>query len=320
MRISNLAEDEVLEIISRLMLAAPPALVPISRRLDFLRLQFRQLDSFLVRGRRVIEGKPVAEPKSLIGECILQPFLDDVNRAVTNVHAEPPAIEFLCGVQRRAATTKRIQNYVTFVRGGFDNPFQQRQRFLCRVTQPLLRHWVQDWDSPDISQRRLSRFCAINARILALINAALREFLIVVDNQGSFAKFVTFCQSAFLRRRGSPMFVVNQRVLRLARFTVEENTIVQSRKLRRFSGEAVVIMPDNLIPKMFLAENGIHDYLEIVTRCRIAVEIDTPCRFQDAMNLKEPLRHIEAVSCHRFLAQNEAQPHHHIHNLWARRF
>ena len=71
------------------------------------------------------------------------------------------------------------------------------------------------------------------------------------------------------------------------------------------------ITPYNLIPKklIFLSvamvPDSIHHTFEIMTGCRVTVEVDTPCLFENTVHLREARSHKCYVCAHRsFVARN----------------
>ena len=61
-------------------------------------------------------------------------FLDEGDRELGDVDANPLAAEFLGGVNRGAATAERIKDYVAGIAAGGDNALQEGHGFLCRET------------------------------------------------------------------------------------------------------------------------------------------------------------------------------------------
>ena len=57
-------------------------------------------------------------------------------------------------------------------------------------------------------------------------------------------------------------------------------------------------VPHNTALEILRAEDRIHEDFKVVARCFVAVEIDGPCRFEDAPHFGEPLRHIDEIRRH----------------------
>src|SRR6185437_14203042 len=57
-------------------------------------------------------------------------------------------------------------------------------------------------------------------------------------------------------------------------------------------------LPCDFIAEHFRAENAIHKYFEIVACCRIAMQIETSCCLQDAMQFHQPDGHHGQISHH----------------------
>ncbi len=62
---------------------------------------------------------------------------------MSNINADPLALEFLCRVNARSASTERVQNDIAFVGTGTDDSLKQALRLLC---------WIRPmWREADLS-------------------------------------------------------------------------------------------------------------------------------------------------------------------------
>src|SRR5438132_11599961 len=75
----------------------------------------------------------------LFAKCILQSPLDQIDREISDVDADPLSPEFLRRMNRRAASAKRIEHHIAGFSARLDNSFEQRQRLLGRKSKTLLR-------------------------------------------------------------------------------------------------------------------------------------------------------------------------------------
>ena len=59
-------------------------------------------------------------------------------------------------------------------------------------------------------------------------------------------------------------------------------------------------LPNHLILKVILSKHRIHHHLQIMARCRIAVEVDAAGVFQDTFHLQQAGGHHDEVALHPF--------------------
>ena len=84
-------------------------------------------------------------------ERIFQSALDEIDRKIGDVDADPLAPKFLRRVNGRAASAKRIEHYISGICGGGDYPLHESQRLLCGVPKTLIRKIVHRPDvRPDV--------------------------------------------------------------------------------------------------------------------------------------------------------------------------
>ena len=63
-------------------------------------------------------------------EAGLETVLHEGDGEVSNVHADPLALQLLGGGDRRAASTERVEHHVALVGGRLDDAFQESLRLL----------------------------------------------------------------------------------------------------------------------------------------------------------------------------------------------
>jgi len=73
----------------------------------------------------------------LFTESVAQPALNEVNREIGNVDADPLPSELLRGMNGRAASAEWIEHNVTWIAGGADDSLKQCDWLLRVVTQPF---------------------------------------------------------------------------------------------------------------------------------------------------------------------------------------
>jgi len=63
-------------------------------------------------------------------EGIVEPFLDERDSQMCDINADPLPSKLLGHVNRGPTAAEGVQDYITFLATGVDDPFQERQRFL----------------------------------------------------------------------------------------------------------------------------------------------------------------------------------------------
>jgi hypothetical protein len=82
-------------------------------------VQFRQR-----LGAAEIRGLAAFLKLRVLAEGVFEPTLDEIDREVGDINANPLPAEFLRRVNGGAAAAKRIKHDVAFVAAGFDNAFE----------------------------------------------------------------------------------------------------------------------------------------------------------------------------------------------------
>src|SRR5439155_18441678 len=70
-------------------------------------------------------------------ERIFQTALNQIDREIGDVDADPLSTEFLRCVNRRSASAEWIEYHIAGIRGGTDNSFEQRNGLLGWIAQHL---------------------------------------------------------------------------------------------------------------------------------------------------------------------------------------
>src|SRR5205807_4788033 len=71
-------------------------------------------------------------------ECVAQPALDQIDREISDIDADPLPPEFLRRVNGGATSAKRIKHHIARIAACADDAFQKCLRFLGRITETLL--------------------------------------------------------------------------------------------------------------------------------------------------------------------------------------
>jgi hypothetical protein len=88
------------------------------------------------------------------GEGVFQAALNQRDGEVRYVYADPPAAEFLRGVDRGAAAAERVEHHVAGVAARGQDAFKQGDGLLCGIAKPLGCRSAQHLDiSPHVADR-----------------------------------------------------------------------------------------------------------------------------------------------------------------------
>src|SRR5713226_807771 len=93
---------------------------------------------------------------------------------------------------------------------------------------------------------------------------------------------------------GSIIWLVDGIPSEFIRFSIEQDDIMHWTPALRINVSAGAF-PDNFVLKVTMVEDRIHHHLDIVTRRRIAVQIDRPRGFEDYLHVKESPRHVKQI-------------------------
>ena len=69
------------------------------------------------------------------GKGVLQPSLDQRNREMRDVDADPCPPQFLRRMNRRPTPAKRIEHEIAFIRRYLNDAFKERKRLLGRIAE-----------------------------------------------------------------------------------------------------------------------------------------------------------------------------------------
>src|SRR5436309_1525061 len=75
----------------------------------------------------------------LFAKRIFQSALDQIDREIRDVDADPLSIQLLGRVNSRAASAKRIEHHIAGIARCADDALKQRLRFLCWIAETFLR-------------------------------------------------------------------------------------------------------------------------------------------------------------------------------------
>ena len=70
--------------------------------------------------------------------------------------------------------------------------------------------------------------------------------------------------------------------------------------------------PDDLVPKIFCAENSIKQHTQVMTRGRIAMQVETASWFEDAMKFDQARRHHREIRHHGRMFQETVERFHQL--------
>ena len=261
--------------------------------------------------------------------------------AVRYVNADPAAAELVGGVDGRAAAAEGVKDDVAGVGGGVDDALQERQRLLSGVAKTLLGLGVDGRDIvPGISDgdpRHLVKVSLIPgdsagtrlddaplgqeslhlvARIAPVPRHPEKLILWMAPASRPWSRHIPqpittpFRIGVGVLRRQVVLSIASELLIESG-IAVNVSAIVQQKiSDPRPVGSALPVVPfgrstspTNLILEVVWSEYRIHKHLQVMARCRIAVEVNAAGVLQRSVQLHQAHSHHGKVGGHVVVAQ-----------------
>ncbi len=209
-------------------------------------------------------------------ELVAHAHLDQLGGFRADVYPDPFALQFLGGYERRRAPAKRIAHNVAGVGTGRDDPPEQCKRLLRRIAYALA------FAPPNRREFRPPCF---------------RDFPLGKIGVSYFWRERISYSCAFAV--GVERFVGNADSIAVERPIIppcepKENVVLPV-ELAHLWGAGPGVRPNDLVAESGAPEYGVHDELQVMGHCWIAVEVNAACGLQHTAHLQQPDGHVGEI-------------------------